>query len=253
MRYFTAVAEDGPAAQPPPPHQEDLGDIRALVARGKFADAALLSDRVTAHYEQVRDASQASQARSRIGDSCMVCYCLFVKAQVLALKPDAASGERALAAARDYHAQHQETQFPSMADLWQELDSATAGLIEEARGDDAAASQAYLQTPNSPKSTGRLAFLEFKRGHFDQARTWAFIHADDPTSELVLAQIAIRSKNLAAARQHVDRAWEQLLQAQKGRKELMPLYFCVAPQIAALRAKLPKPAAPKPSTAPPLL
>lgn len=236
-----AAADEG--AKPPPPHQEDLGDIRALVARGKFVEAAKLSDRVTANYEQIRDANQASRANLWAAESCMVGYCLFVKAQVLALESDAAAGEQALAAARAYHAQHQETQSPGIAAIWQEMDSSTTGLVAEAKGDNAAASQAYLQTPNSPKSTGRLALLELKRGHFDQARTWAFIHADDPTSELVLAQIAIRSKNVSAARQHLDRAWQQLAQAQKGAKELMPLYFCVAPQIATLRAKLPKPPA----------
>ena len=115
----------------------------------------------------------------------------------------------------------------------------------------------YSDVNDSPKATGRLAALEFKRGHLDQAKAWAYIHADDPTSEYVLAQVAFRAKSYAVAQRHVGIALGQLQKALASSAEYMPVYFCEMPDLLGLRAKLqpflpkPPPKAAPPATAAP--
>ena len=123
-----------PVPPPPAPRIEDLTDVRTQVARGKYGDAAVLAERVTANYTKIRD-QQTVHDRHWVLDSCMVGYCLFTKAQILALKGDAIGAQQALDQGDAYHAQHPETQFPSMTSIWQELDATTQGLILEAKGD----------------------------------------------------------------------------------------------------------------------
>ncbi len=242
----SSPAPAGAQAQPlPSPHEADLGDLRALVAKGQFPAAEDLSGKVLRHYERLRDASQPAEAGYVLG-SCMVAYSLFARAEVLALAGHGAVAEAALAQARDYRSRHPETHLPANASLWQEAEACTAGLVAEAKGDGEGAMRAYRDDPDSPKSCSRLALLEFGRGRIDQARQWALIHADDPVSQYVLAQLALRTKNAAAARQHADRAWQEFAREEQGAKELLPIQFCEASRLAAFRAKLPKPP-PRPS------
>jgi hypothetical protein len=242
-------------APPPAPAPESLRTLRSAVVAGKLAGTADLCDRVRAQYERNRDAEHAKNDNQWFVDSFMACYCLYAKTQVLTLAHDFPAAELALAAARGYRTTHPETTMSHALPLFQELDAISAGLLLEKQGKLDAAVQAYLPANSSAKATSRLAVISQTRGQTDQARTWAFINADDPTSQWVLAEVALKSNNNVVAQRHAAIAANLIQKSAAGTKEFMPVYYCEAPAIFALRRNLqkfaPKPPAPAVTTPPP--
>jgi hypothetical protein len=252
------------AGAAPKPHEETLADLRLAVAQGKLKGAPALCDRLRAGYEQRRDQLLAqpsvadSQARAAV-ETYMACYCIYAKAQAQALLGDIAGAKTSLAAAMDYRASSPVFQNPRVQPLLQELTILSSGLVQERSGQLDLAIQTYLPASyltgaQSHVVTGRLALIEFKRGHLEKAQSWAYIHADDPTSQFVLAQISVQKKNPLVAQKHTGTALGLLNQELKSGKEYLPLFFAEAPAIRALSKQLPplpKPAAPPPTPTPP--
>ncbi len=252
------------AGAAPQPHEESLADLRQAVAQGKLKGTPALCDRLRAGYEQRRDQLLAQpsqpdgQARAAV-ETYMACYCIYAKAQAQALLNDTAGAKASLAAAMDYRSKSAVFQNPRVQPLLQELTILSSGLVQERAGQLDLAIQTYLPASyltgaQSHVVTGRLALIEFKRGHLEKAQSWAYIHADDPTSQFVLAQISVQKKNPLVAQKHAGTAIGLLNKELKNGKEYMPLFFAEAPSIRALSKKLPplpKPAPPPPPPTPP--
>jgi tetratricopeptide (TPR) repeat protein len=221
------------------------------VSRGQLKGLAELCDRLAIAYEQQRDANFAKNDRQGLVDSFMACYCRYVKAQVLALAHDYPDAEAAIEEARSYRKLHTETSAKSVIPIWQELEAVSTGLILEEQGKLEEAKAAYLQAPESAKATGRLAILELSRNKIDAAKSWALIHANDPTSQYALAQISAKQGRPVPALQEVNRALGHLQKELATGSEYMPAYFSELPDMMKLRAKLQKLIPPPPKPAPP--
>ena len=222
------------------PHVESLRDVRLAVAHGKYGGLAEMCDRLALAYEQRRDLALAQKNREGLVDSFMACYCRYVKAQVLALKGDFPGAGAALDDARSYRKTRSETSAKGISSVWQELEAVTSGFLLEKqhRFDDA--KNAYLQAPESAIATGRLAIVELARGRNDAAKAWALPHANEPTSQFVLAEISAKLGRIAPALQDANRALGHLQKQLADGSEYMPAYFCELPALSAFRAKLQK-------------
>jgi hypothetical protein len=241
-----------------------LDDLRQAVAQGKLKDAPALCDRLRADYEKRRTQLLAqsglpdSQAHAAI-ETYMACYCIYAKAQVQALLNDVTGAKISLAEALDYRNKSPVFQNPRVQPILQELTILSNGLVQERAGQWNLAIQTYLPASylsggQSHVVTGRLALIELKRGHLEKAQSWAYIHADDPTSQFVLAQISVQKKNGIVAQKHAATAIGLLNKELKNGKEYMPLFFAESPAIHALSKKLPplpKPALPPGPPPPP--
>jgi len=258
------AAPSPPASAPSQPPPETLRDLRLDIAQGKMKDTPALCDRLRGTYEANRailiaSPEQPNNRNQAAVETFMACYCIYAKAQVQALTGDLPGAEASLKDAAAFQAKYSEFNNPRILPIMQDLDVISRGLILEHSDKLDAAVQTYLpityQTgPEAPIATGRLAVIELKRGHVDKAQSWAYIHADDPTSQFVLAQIAQQKKNLLVAQRHATTAIGLLQKQLKDGKEYMPAFYVEAPAIRALSKKLPplpppppKPAAPKPN------
>lgn len=254
-----APAAGAAAPAPAAEHQESLRDLRSLIAQGKLKAAPALCDKLQADYENARaefSAANSDPAKQREATIAMfmACYCIYAKAQVYALQGNTTEALAAFAQAKDYRTAHPEFQNTRLMPMWKGLDVLTSGLILEKQKKLDDAVQNYLPASYDQemgaRATGRLAMIELGRGHLDKASSWAYIHADDPTSQYALAQIDVRKKDLVAAKKHANLAI-QLIQKQLATgKEYQPIYFAEGPAIVALQKKLPALPPPKPKPAP---
>jgi hypothetical protein len=253
-----------PKSATPQPPQETLRDLRIAVAQGRLKDAPALCDRLQSAYEEQRGVvlkaveTPTTRAQASV-ETYMACYCIYSKSQVQAFSGDFPGAEATLLIARNFRSRYPEFKNPRIRPILDNMDSLTAGLINERSGKLDAAVQTYLPATyqsgaESPLATGRLAMIELKRGHTDKAQSWAYIHADDPTSQFVLAQLALQKKNSLVAQRHATTALNLIQKQLKDGKEYMPVYFAEAPAIRALSKMLPplppppaKPAPPKPA------
>lgn len=241
-----------------------MADLRQLVAEGKLKDTPALCDRLRAGHERLSaellaQVGQAdSQGRAAV-ETYMACYCIYAKAQVQALLNDVPGAKASLAEASAYRSRSPVFKNPRVQPILQELTILSSGLVQERAGQSNLAIQTYLPASylvgaQSHVVTGRLALIEFNRGHLEKAQSWAYIHADDPTSQFVLAQISVQKKNPLVAQKHAGTAIGLLNKELKSGHEYMPLYFAESSAIHALSKKLPplpKPPAPLPPPAPP--
>jgi len=260
------AATSAPESAPPQPPIETLRDLRLDIAQGKLKGTPALCDRLRGTYEAHRailiaSPEQPNNRNEAAVETLMACYCIYAKAQVQALTGDLPGAEASLTDATAFRARYPEFNNPRIQPLMQDLEVLSRGLIQERSDKLDAAVQTYLpvtyQTgPEAPIATGRLAIIEFKRGHVEKAQSWAYIHADDPTSQFVLAEIAMQKKNLVVAQRHATTAIGLIQKQLKDGKEYLPAYYVEAPAIRALSKKLPplpappKPPAPKPSPPP---
>lgn len=171
----------------------------------------------------------------------MGCFCQYAKAQALALMGHGGDAKAALAAARASRASNPVFRNPHVAAFWAELDTATAGYIAESEGrlSDALTAYRTLAATSPPEITSRIAALELKQGRTDEARTWAFIHADDPTSQWVLAELALRAHQPLVAQLHVTNALARINRELSGSDEFEPIYYALTPSLRMLHRRLP--------------
>jgi len=233
------------------------------VAQGKLKGTPALCDRLRAGYERLSaellaQSGQADNQDRAAVETYMACYCIYAKAQVQALLNDAAGAKASLAEALAYRSRSPVFKNSRVQPILQELTILTSGLVEERTGQSNLAIQTYLPASylvgaQSHVVTGRLALIEFNRGHLEQAQSWAYIHADDPTSQFVLARISVQKKNPLVAQKHAVTAIGLLNKELKSGHEYMPLFFAESSAIYALSKKLPPLPKPKPPPAQPPL
>jgi tetratricopeptide (TPR) repeat protein len=131
------------------------------------------------------------------------------KAQVPALKNDHEEAQKALKDAEDYGGNHEEFGYHLLAAGWQEIVSATRGLILKKKGDSTSARKIYQHTL-SDYARARLALMSLQDGDENEARRLALQDETNPTAGLVLAQLEEKVKNIAAAKERYSKARARL-------------------------------------------